>query len=110
MPGRKQWHKEYFHKLVFGQTIRIAFDLDRGRVTDFTVQYETWLGGRWKAVVRYDVAHGRPHRDVLDRQGRQVTKDWLPPTIGLQDAMEEAVADITRHWATYLAAFMETAE
>ena len=108
MPGRKQWQTEYFHHLAFGQTIRVAFDLDRGRAIDFTVQFETWLDRRWRPVVRYEVAHGRPHRDVLDRAGRQVSKDWLPPEVDLQNAMEEAVADIKRNWATYLRASLET--
>lgn len=85
----------------------MRFDLDRGRVTEFTVQYEVWREDRWLPVVRYDSAHGQPHRDTLDRTGRVIAKDWLPPNMTTNTAMQYAIRDVKANWRTYLAAFEE---
>jgi len=38
---------------------------DKGRVTIFRVQYEAFIEGEWWPIVRYDTAHGFPHRDLI---------------------------------------------
>ena len=101
MTGRDQRDREHFRDLPSGDTIRIRFNLDRGRVTDFTAQLECWIEGGWRPVVRYDSAHGQPHRDTLDWDGRVVQKDWMSPTISLNRAISEAEEDLRMHAATY---------
>ena len=70
--------KEFFRPLPNGDVIRVRFDAARGVVAAFTAQYEVWADDAWRRAVRYDSAHGRPHRDTLDWSGNLVTKDWLP--------------------------------
>jgi hypothetical protein len=51
-----------------GERMRVRFNKEHGIVLDFTVQYETprrSTPGHHYAVVRYDTAHDRPHRDLL---------------------------------------------
>ena len=108
MSGRGERKREFFTDIPEGDgTIRVRFDTERGRVTDFTVQYDVWREDRWRPVVRYDSAHGRPHRDILDRTGRVVSKEWLPGAMTNNLAMQYALRDIKANWATYLAAFEE---
>lgn len=50
--------------------------LERGKVVRFSVQYESLIGGEWRAIVRYDTAHGRPHKDLLHPNGAQERQDF----------------------------------
>ena len=110
MAGREERDHEFTSELEAGRSIRFRFDTDRGRVTAFTVQLEVWVAEleRWRPVVRYDDAHGAPHRDILDWDGRVVDKLWLPPGTSNEAAMAEARRDISTHHPTYVEAFWRT--
>ena len=58
--------------------LRIRLTRTGGEVDAFTVQYETTIHGKRLPVARYDGAHGRAHRDLLDRMGEEIDKWWLP--------------------------------
>jgi len=88
-----------------GVQVRVRFRSEKGQVTDFTVQLETRLNGGWLAVVRYDNAHGRPHRDVMDRSGKQIEKTWLLGTAN--EILTFSINDVTNHWERYLSRFLE---
>lgn len=103
--GRKQWQREYVAQVGPADVMRVAFDLDRGQVTDFVVQYEAFFGDRWEPIVRYDAAHGQPHRDTLRRAGAP-EKTWLPG-LSFAAAMEQGIYDIRTNWAAYRAAYHE---
>jgi hypothetical protein len=73
-----------------------------GRVTDFTVQYETMIEGKFLPVVRYDCAHGFAHRDLLDRDGKpRAPKQPLGRHLSLDEALDEAERDLLQHWRYY---------
>ncbi len=76
---------------------------ERGEVTEFRVQYEALIAGHWHCVVRYDSAHGRPHRDTLHPDGPQ-TKDWFP---GYSNAEVLTIGqrDIWENWSEYRAKY-----
>lgn len=57
---------------VAGDQYRARARIEHGRVVRYTVQYEARIDGTTYPVVRYDSAHGQPHRDTLDRAGRVV--------------------------------------
>jgi outer membrane usher protein FimD/PapC len=79
---------------------RVRIWLEEGRVRRFVVQYETTINGRRVPVVRYDTAHGVPHRDELFRD-RPPVKTQLPPHLTLEEALQIADEDIRRNWRTY---------
>ncbi|HUG61892.1 MAG TPA: hypothetical protein VMP03_08600 [Methylomirabilota bacterium] len=106
MAGRKQYAREYLKRTEDGDTIRVAFDLDRGRVTDFTVQLECWIDERWRPVARYDSAHGQAHRDTLDWAGRVIEKRWLSADLSFNRAVVFAEQDLLARAATYRIDFM----
>jgi hypothetical protein len=39
--------------------------LDKRTIKEFTIQYEAEIDGVWREIVRYDTAHGQPHKDSL---------------------------------------------
>lgn len=101
MPDERDFLIDFAH----GVRMRVRFLRDRKEIREFVVQLETWIGGQWLAVVRYDNAHGRPHLDILDRWGREKQKYWLLGTNN--DVLTEGVSDIRQHWEQYLSRFME---
>ena len=103
--GRKEWQREYVVQVGPADVMRIGFDLDRGQVMDFRVQYEGLVDERWEPSVRYDAAHGQPHRDVLKRSGAP-EKTWLTG-LSNAEAMERAIHDIRTNWAAYRTAYLE---
>ena len=74
---------------------RVRFTTTHGHVTEFVVQLEVQLGASWRAVVRYNTAHGRPHRDLYRNDG-SVTKQWLD--MSLDDALTHAIKEIKDTW------------
>ena len=106
MRGRRDWQHSFFKFLDGGDTIRVGFDLERGRVTDFRVQLECWIEGRWRSVARYDTAQGFAHRDGLGWGGEVAEKTPLPRDWDLTRAFDHAVADLEAQAATYRDEFL----
>lgn len=107
MGSREQRDLEYFKQLESGDTIRFRLDVERGEVTAFTVQLETYVDGRWRPMVRYDSAHDHPHRDELDWDGRVSDKTWLSPNMTYKEVVALARADLIANAPAYRAAFLE---
>ncbi|MBM4025850.1 MAG: hypothetical protein FJ280_10660 [Planctomycetes bacterium] len=84
--------------------LQVEFLTVRGRVVSFVVRLMRAMGGRWLNVVRYDTAHGLPHRDLLDRHGRIVRKDWLLE-MPFDQALTYAKNDLETNYERYCEAF-----
>ena len=75
---------------------RLTCATAQGTVTVFCVQYEIFLEDEWRAVIRYDTAHGFPHCDVIHADGSETKIEYKGRsnaevlTIGQQD--------IKRNW------------
>lgn len=79
---------------------------ERGDVLDYTVLYLATIDGVLMPVERYDSAHGYPHRDTLDWDGRVVEKHWTPLE-SLDAALDAAIVDVKARWREYFRAFLE---
>jgi len=55
-------------------------------------------------IVRYDTAHGMPHRDTLDSKARLVKKDWLTGKT-FEQALSYAKDDLLANYENYLKEF-----
>ena len=62
---------------------------------------------RFLHVVRYDTAHGVPHRDLLDKRGRVLRKNWL---VGMtfEQALIHAKEDLLKNYERYIKNFETT--
>ncbi len=85
--------------------VRVRITTDRGEVMDFTVQYETMLGGERTPVARYDFAHGFAHLDLLDHRGVLVVKRPLPGNPSAKEALALGLQDLVNNWRRYRTAF-----
>lgn len=105
--------REFFALLEGGPLrLRVRVDIFRGDVTRFVVQLEyNSKDDKWLPVVRYDNAHGRPHRDILDPGGKTIKKEWLDELLGHDVSMAEGLTygqdDLKRNWPTYRDTFLE---
>ena len=100
--------KTYVQILDARDRIRVQFKKDRGKITDFVVQYETLVGEKWQAVVRYDTAHGRPHTDVIRPDGTKEKRLLHFPNFN--DAFSYAEEDVKANWERYRQRYFQEAK
>jgi len=78
---------------------------DGKEITQFRIQLEVFVDEEWSPVVRYDTAHGKPHRDILHRTGEQ-TKDWFEG-YSVADVLTIGQKDIMDNWSVYRERFVK---
>jgi hypothetical protein len=95
--GEKFWIQDFETGL---DRLRVHFRTERGQVESiFVIQYEAYIDGKWRAIVRFDEAHGFFHQDVISPTGEQ---QKIPrPAIDKKVALTEAIEDIKQHWHFY---------
>jgi len=80
--------------------LRIHVVTERGRVVSIVViQSEAYIDGKWRAIVRFDEAHGFFHRDVMSPTGEQ--EKTLQPANDKNLALKDAIAHIKQFWRAY---------
>ena len=95
--GEKFWIQDFETGL---DRLRIHFITEGGQVISIIViQYEAYIDGKWRAIVRFDEAHGFFHRDVLSPSGEQ--EKTAQPAISKNLALNDAIAHIKQFWQTY---------
>ena len=107
MGGREEWATTSFNFDVSADgfdRLRVRLLVERGRVLRYTAQHETQVENKTYPVVRYETAHGAPHRHTLDWAGHVVAKDWFSAE-DYNRAANEAIEDIKAKWPTYRADF-----
>lgn len=74
-----------------------------GKIVEFRIQYEAFIAGRWYPVVRYDSAHGEPHRDTLHPHAEQ-TREMYPDYTNIE-VLTIGQRDIMENWPRYRAEY-----
>jgi len=90
--------KFYFVVLSETHRIRVRLETRKRKVENLVVQLEV-LEEDWRPVVRYNFAHGFPHRGVLLRNGRTL-KTNLGET-NLNKVATQAIEDVKKNWRKY---------
>ena len=85
-----------------GDEVRLRFMIEtqKGIVKDFLVQLEVLYLGAWRACIRYNYAHGRPHIDFLYADGRR-RKRWLSD-VDLSRLIDTAQKDLSENFDMYV--------
>ena len=86
--------------------IQVEFATVRGRVVSFVVRLMRVYGDAVAGIVRYDTAHGMPHRDILDSKGHLIKKDWLTGQT-FEQALSYAKDDLQANYENYFKEFEE---
>ena len=76
---------------------------EKGQVVVFRVQYEAFIDGEWRAIVRYDTAHGFPHRDLLHPSRPEDKLEY--PDWSNAEVLTLGQEDIKRNWKIYRVQF-----
>jgi hypothetical protein len=82
---------------------RLYCVIEKGQVVIFRVQYEAFIDSEWRPIVRYDTAHGFPHRDLLhpNRPGEKMEY----PGWSNAEVLTLGQEDIKRNWQIYRAQY-----
>lgn len=95
----------YLYLLTLHDRKRHEHVSERGNVVRFVVQYETFIEGEWRTVIRYDTVHGFPHMDRIRPDG---TVEKIPLLIkDLGEALTFADQDIDENWERYKEAYLK---
>lgn len=78
---------------------------NNGQITEFLIQYELFINGQWHPVLRYDTAHGHPHRDILHPDGTQ-TKEMFQ-NYSNAEVLTIGQRDIIENWQIYQTAYQK---
>ena len=81
---------------------------EKGRILDFVVQYETKHDDRWLPVVRYDTAHGYPHKHQSHADGTQ--DKTRMKMVDYNEGLNIAEDDVQSNWLHYKAGFLKGGE
>lgn len=66
----------------------------------FVVNYVANISGHEYSVVRYDTAHGFPHKDICLPKGRALRKEPMMRA-DMSDLVDVAIDDLKEHWEMY---------
>jgi hypothetical protein len=95
--GEKHWLQDFETGL---DRLRVYFVTEHGRVVLVVViQYEAFIDGEWRAIVRYDEAHGYYHKDVMSPFAGQTKV--AQSAADMNSALADAIADIRKNWPEY---------
>src|SRR5438132_11242898 len=79
--------------------MRVRLTIVKGRLKNFVFQYETFLRQQWHPVIRYDLAHGFFHQDILKPRGEK--EQIIIEIETLSEAAIFAEKDIQNNWQFY---------
>lgn len=68
-------------------------------ITFFTIQYEAEIDGVWREIVRYDTAHGRPHKDLIHPDGTETKEEFIH--YDNAQVLTFGQNDIRKNWKEY---------
>ena len=96
------------YRIWINDTTYIVVDLVviRGRLVSFVVRLMWIEMNNTNNVVRYDTAHGTPHRDTLGKRRGLLRKDWYP-SLALDIVLQRAIKDSKVNYENYIAQFKE---
>jgi hypothetical protein len=96
---------EYVVLLGLDGRRRVRHTRLEGKITEFMVQYEIFVEGKWHGVVRYDTSHGYAHKDLIHADGqKEKVKLFLKD---LNICLTYAENDLRGNWKNYRERFLK---
>jgi hypothetical protein len=97
--------KKYFKiELSSGAEIHVYFETANGLIVDFVVKLILKIGQEFYEVIRFDSAHGFPHKDILAPDGSIKRKVWYE-LFDNNQALDLAVRDLKDNYEIYIERF-----
>jgi len=90
--------RSYKYPLSLEDELVVEMEIEKSKIVDFKVMYNTIIGGRERQVVRYNCAHGYAHKDILYEK---LKRKEIMADIGYGKLPDIARDDIERNWERY---------
>ena len=98
--------KYYKIKLLGGAAIHVYFETASGIIIDFVVKLVFEINSRYYEIIRFDTAHGCPHKDVLNVEGKVIRKIWYD-FLDHKQALDVAIKDLKDNHELYIERFIK---
>jgi len=98
--------KKYKRAISEEDSIAVRFRTYMGKVIHYVVRLECVIRGKRYGVMRFDNAHGRPHRHTLGTTGRTIDKVWYDK-LSYSEGLTEAIEDIENNYEFYRERFIK---
>ncbi len=96
--------KYYTIELAEGIGIHVYFETFDGLVINFVVKLIIRIKGKYYEVIRFDSAHGCPHKDIIDSSGAIIRKVWFE-SINNKQGLDLAIKDLKDNYEIYIERF-----
>ncbi len=92
--------------IAIGVKIHIYFETLNGVVVNYVAKLVILRNNRYYEIIRYDNAHGCPHKDILDKCGKVIRKTWYD-FFDNQQGLDMAIKDLKDNYALYIERFVK---
>jgi hypothetical protein len=93
--------KYYKIELPGNAEIHVNFETANGLIIDFVVKLVLRAGTTYYELIRFDSAHGCPHKDILDVNGKSKRKVWFE-LLNNKQGLDLAVRDLKDNHEIYI--------
>ncbi len=95
-----------YYKIILTNDVEIhvSFETLGGSLIRFVVKLVLQVGNSFLEIVRFDSAHGCPHKDTLNPNGEVVSKVWLD-LLGNKQALDLGIKDLKDNYSLYVERF-----
>ena len=94
--------RRYSYPLVPGRNddvLYVSYEKAKGRITDFSIQYEALIDGKMHEIMRFDTAYGYAHRHTFHQSSDQTIINLTMPGEALNTAFTESLEYIKSKYA-----------
>ena len=91
-------NRAYKYPLSLEDEFVVEIRIEKRKVVDFKVMYNTIIDGKEHQVVRYDCSHGYAHKDILYKRPRRKKK---MARLAYDKLFDLAKDDIIQNWEEY---------
>lgn len=97
--------KKYFViELDSGIEIHVMIETANGVLVSYLVKLLMFQNYNYYEIIRFDNAHGCPHKDILDEHGNIVRKTWYD-FFDNQQGLDMAIKDLKDNYLLYIERF-----
>jgi len=93
--------KYYTIKLSDESEIVVYFETVNGLIINYVVKLVQLIDKKYCEIVRFDNAHGCPHKDIIDKKGNIIRKIWFE-SIDNKQGLDMAIKDLKDNYEMYI--------
>ena len=99
---------ERYYVIVFknGVEAHVFFETNQGILVRYVVKLIIKLYDGYHEVIRFDSAHGCPHKDILDENGKVKRKVWFE-LLDNKQGLDLAIKDLKDNYELYVERYLK---